>query len=75
MPILVLISIAILGGLLYLFYGKKTSRSGVLVNYGHIPALSILFKGKEKINDIKESWNQVLNSYENDTNQTVILQD
>ena len=54
MPILVLISIAILGGLLYLFYGKKTSRSGVLVNYGHIPALSILFKGKEKTNDISK---------------------
>ena len=52
MPIVVLISIAILGGLLYLFYGKKTSRSGVLVNYGHIPALSILFKGKTKTNDV-----------------------
>ena len=52
MPIVVLISIAILGGLLYLFYGKKTSRSGVLVNYGHIPALSIFFKGKTKTNDV-----------------------
>ena len=52
MPIVVLISIAILGGCLYLFYGKKTSRSGVLVNYGHIPALSILFKGKTKTNDV-----------------------
>ena len=52
MPILVLISIGILGGLLYLFYGKKTSRSGVLVNYGHIASLSILFKGKVKTNDI-----------------------
>ena len=30
MPILVLFSIGILGGILYLFYGKKSSRSGVL---------------------------------------------
>ena len=30
MPILVLFSIGILGGILYLFYGKKSSRSGVI---------------------------------------------
>ena len=74
MPILVLISIAILGGLLYLFYGKKTSRSGVLVNYGHIPALSILFKGKKKINDIStiRSVNEVESEYFTENSSVIV---
>jgi phosphohistidine swiveling domain-containing protein len=37
--------------------------------------LSIGPISKERISDIKESWNQVLNSYEKDTDKTVILQD
>ena len=37
--------------------------------------LSIGPISKERISDIKESWNQVLNSYEKDTDNTVILQD
>ena len=46
---------------------ESSSNAGKYLSIGPI--------SKEKINDIKESWNQVLNSYENDTNQTVILQD
>ena len=53
MPILILFSIGIIGGILYLFYGKKSSRSGVLGNYGHLPALSLLFKNKTKTSELK----------------------
>ncbi len=37
MPILVLFSIGIFGTILYLIFGKHSNRSGVLLNYGHIP--------------------------------------
>ena len=43
MPILILFSIGIIGGILYLFYGKKSSRSGVLGNYGHFSKFHLFF--------------------------------
>ena len=46
---------------------ESSSNAGKYLSIGPI--------SKEKIEDIKESWNQVLSSYEKDANQTVILQD
>ena len=46
MPIIVLLSIGCLGAILYFIYGKKSSRSGVLLNYGHLPSLFSAFKKK-----------------------------
>ena len=46
---------------------ESSSNAGKYLSVGPI--------NKEKIDDIKESWNQVLSSYERDDNQTVILQD
>jgi len=46
---------------------ESSSNAGKYLSIGPI--------SKKRINDIKESWNQVLNSYEKDVNQTVILQD
>ena len=46
---------------------ESSSNAGKYLSIGPI--------SKKRINDIKESWNQVLNSYEEDINQTVILQD
>jgi len=46
---------------------ESSSNAGKYLSIGPI--------SKERIDDIKESWNQVLNSYEKDANQTVILQD
>ena len=46
---------------------ESSSNAGKYLSIGPI--------SKERIEDIKESWNQVLSSYEKDANQTVILQD
>ena len=47
-PMVAVISITILGFLIYLQFGKKTSRTGVLRKYGHRPALYLLYKRKNK---------------------------
>lgn len=75
MPILVLFSIGILGGILYLFYGKKSSRSGVLANYGHLPALSLLFKRKTKnieLKTIKNEGNDIDSEYHSDNSSVIV---
>jgi len=75
MPIIVLLSIAAFGTLLYLSYGKKSSRSGVLSNYGHIPALSMFLKKKEKTKKTNKTSTKekVFNSeYSNDNSSVVI---
>ncbi len=46
---------------------ESSSNAGKYLSIGPI--------SKKRIDDIKESWSQVLNSYEKDSNQTVILQD
>ena len=48
MPILVLLIIALIGVLIYYFYGIKASRTGVLRNYGHRAAKFLFFR---KTND------------------------
>ena len=75
MPILVLFSIGILGGILYLFYGKKSSRSGVLANYGHFSALSLLFKKKTKsieLKTIKTEENVIDSEYHSDNSSVIV---
>tara|TARA_B100000700_G_C14892004_1_gene783173 strand:- start:181 stop:1173 length:993 start_codon:yes stop_codon:yes gene_type:complete len=67
--------IGILGGVLYLFYGKKSSRSGVLRNYGHIPALSLLFKKETKTDDTKAlnyKKNEIDSEYVTDNSSIIV---
>jgi amino acid transporter/nucleotide-binding universal stress UspA family protein len=47
-PLLAILIITILGVLIYLKYGKKTARTGVLRKYGHRPALYLLYKRKNR---------------------------
>ena len=75
MPILILFSIGIIGGILYLFYGKKSSRSGVLGNYGHLPALSLLFKNKTKTSELKTINNEekdIDSEYHSDNSSVIV---
>ena len=55
LPILAVITISILGVLIYLRYGKKTSRVGVLRKYGHRPALFLLYKRKRNKKQLHKS--------------------
>ncbi|WP_296315434.1 amino acid permease [Winogradskyella sp. UBA3174] len=47
-PLMAILSITIIGFLIYLKFGKKTSRTGVLRKYGHRPALYLLYKKKNR---------------------------
>jgi len=53
MPLLAILTIIVLGFLVYLKYGIKTARTGILRKYGHRPALYLLYKKKNREN--KES--------------------
>ena len=55
MPIIVLLIIALIGGVIYYSYGIRASRSGVLRNYGHRAAKFLFFKKKNDITDEKSS--------------------
>ncbi len=46
-PLLAVVSIFILGAVIYSFYGKKATRTGILRKYGHRPALYLLYKRKD----------------------------
>ena len=48
MPLLAILAITVLGILIYVKYGSKTSRTGVLRKYGHRPALYLLYQKKNK---------------------------
>lgn len=54
-PLLAILIITILGVLIYLKYGKKTSRTGVLRKYGHRPALYLLYKRKNRKRLLKQN--------------------
>ena len=60
-PMVAVISITILGFLIYLQFGKKTSRTGVLRKYGHRPALYLLYKRKNK-EKLQQDFDVVVNS-------------
>tara|TARA_B100001094_G_scaffold132141_2_gene127977 strand:+ start:15930 stop:18128 length:2199 start_codon:yes stop_codon:yes gene_type:complete len=44
MPLMSVLVIFLLGFVVYLFVGKNATRTGVLTNYGHIPALFLFYK-------------------------------
>lgn len=50
MPLIAILVIALVGIVIYYFYGAKSSRTGVLKRYGHIPALYLLGKNKKYTN-------------------------
>ena len=50
MPLIAILAIALVGITIYYFYGAKSSRTGVLKRYGHIPALYLLGKNKKYTN-------------------------
>ena len=43
-PLMSVVVIFIIGFVLYLFVGRSATRTGVLTNYGHIPALFLFYK-------------------------------
>lgn len=47
-PFLAILAITVIGFVIYLRYGKKSLRTGVLRKYGHRPALYLLYKRKSK---------------------------
>ena len=44
MPLLSIVVISIIGAITYLLIGKRATRTGVLTNYGHRPALFLFYK-------------------------------
>ena len=58
MPIVVLLIIGLTGSIIYYSYGIKTSRTGVLRNYGHKAAKFIFLRKRD--NDIIETSNYTL---------------
>lgn len=48
MPFLAIISIFVLGIVVYFLFGKNATRTGVLRNYGHRPALYLFYKKKNR---------------------------
>ncbi len=54
MPIFAILVISFIGYIIYYIYGKNASRTGVMTQYGHIPALYILFGKKRNYKHLKE---------------------
>ncbi|MFT7072383.1 MAG: amino acid transporter [Patiriisocius sp.] len=48
MPFVAIISIFVLGIVVYFLFGKNATRTGVLRNYGHRPALYLFYKKKNR---------------------------
>ncbi len=48
MPLLAILTIIVLGFIIYFKYGRKTARTGILRKYGHRPALYLLYKKKNR---------------------------
>ena len=51
LPLVSVAVVFVLGFLVYLFIGKNATRTGVLTNYGHIPALFLFYKKDPGINE------------------------
>ena len=47
-PLVAVVTIFLLGFVIYFFYGKKTARTGILRKYGHRPALYMLYNKKRR---------------------------
>lgn len=48
-PMFAILGIFILGLVIYFFFGKNATRTGILRKYGHRPALYLLYKRKSKV--------------------------
>jgi len=48
MPFLAIIGIFVLGTIIYFYFGKNASRTGVIKKYGHRPALYLLYNRKRR---------------------------
>ncbi len=48
LPLVAIITICILGTVIYYVFGKNATRTGVLRNYGHRPALYLFYKRKKR---------------------------
>ena len=46
-PFVAVVSLFIIGFIIYSFFGKKATRTGILRKYGHRPALYLLYKRKD----------------------------
>ena len=49
LPLLAILTIVVIGYLIYLKIGIKTARTGILRKYGHRPALYLLYKKNKKV--------------------------
>jgi APA family basic amino acid/polyamine antiporter len=47
-PMLAILTIVLIGFVIYFYVGKKTARTGILRKYGHRPALFLLYKKHRK---------------------------
>tara|TARA_R110002050_G_scaffold43292_1_gene103856 strand:+ start:457 stop:2661 length:2205 start_codon:yes stop_codon:yes gene_type:complete len=47
-PLLAIIAILIIGFLIYFYFGKNATRTGILRKYGHRPALYLFYRRKQK---------------------------
>lgn len=63
MPFAAIISIIIIGLIIYFSFGKNATRTGVLRKYGHRPALYLLYKrnGKNKKSNHKKQFTSITN--------------
>jgi APA family basic amino acid/polyamine antiporter len=48
MPFVAILAVVLIGTIIYYFFGKNATRTGVLRNYGHRPALYLFYKRKSR---------------------------
>ena len=55
MPLLSILIISVIGAIIYLLIGKRATRTGVLTNYGHKPALFLFYKKEARAQEEVEA--------------------
>ena len=69
MPLISVFGVFVLGFIIFMIYGSKTDRSGVISNYG---ILSFLFKGKSTTESIAPSKNEISEEIINSDAEVVV---
>jgi APA family basic amino acid/polyamine antiporter len=59
-PLMAIIAILIIGVLIYFYFGKDATRTGILRKYGHRPALYLFYKRKGKEITYRNNQSEVL---------------
>jgi APA family basic amino acid/polyamine antiporter len=59
-PLMAIITILIIGVLIYFYFGKDATRTGILRKYGHRPALYLFYKRKGKEITYRNNQSEVL---------------